>query len=238
MAKEWRLASSLIKLRDQINTSYPNRSKISDGTIGDAAHAAQGNASDHNPNANGVVTAMDITNDPNNGVNVQAIADSIIAAQDSRVKYLVFNDHIMVPDDYGWKWVYHYEGSHRQHLHVSVYKHYDDQADWNIDNERSEEVIEDNEDEYTRAAFMVRMYNGGDLGRSDFSDNYVGNTWRWLMDALRGDRGHYRLHAADVGDLVLQGKFAPKADQPSQEKIDKAIKESKEAYEAALELEK
>jgi hypothetical protein len=65
----WRPAKSLIQLRDQINQIAPNRSKASDGTIGDAAHASR--ASDHNPWVRegdaGVVTAIDITHDPDDG---------------------------------------------------------------------------------------------------------------------------------------------------------------------------
>ncbi|HKV33547.1 MAG TPA: hypothetical protein VJP89_04485, partial [Pyrinomonadaceae bacterium] len=59
----WRVAKSLLRLREQINELAPNRSKASDGTIGDAAHASR--KSDHNPwvkdGSIGVVTAMDIT---------------------------------------------------------------------------------------------------------------------------------------------------------------------------------
>ena len=62
----WRVAQSLIRLRDQINLAAPTRSKASDGTIGDAAHATRD--SDHNPwvkeGALGIVTAMDITHAP------------------------------------------------------------------------------------------------------------------------------------------------------------------------------
>ena len=43
----WRLARSLETLRAQINRIAPNRSKVSDGTIGDAKHASR--SSDHNP---------------------------------------------------------------------------------------------------------------------------------------------------------------------------------------------
>lgn len=37
----WRLAKSLVQLREQINALSPNRSKVSDGTIGNAAHSAR-----------------------------------------------------------------------------------------------------------------------------------------------------------------------------------------------------
>jgi hypothetical protein len=60
-----RIAKSLDVLRSQINKAHPNRSKVSDGWIGDTAHAAR--ASDHNPNSGGVVTALDLTHDPAHG---------------------------------------------------------------------------------------------------------------------------------------------------------------------------
>ncbi len=52
----WRLAKSLKKLQEQINEMAPGRSKVSDGTIGDAAHSAR--KSDHNPNEQGIVAAI------------------------------------------------------------------------------------------------------------------------------------------------------------------------------------
>ena len=67
----WRLARSLAVLRSQINDLSPNRSKISDGTIGNQEHASR--VSDHNPNAAGVVTAMDITHDPQHGIDSEKL---------------------------------------------------------------------------------------------------------------------------------------------------------------------
>ena len=64
---EFRIAKSLLTLRAQIDAMAPNRNKSSDGAIGDQSHQTRN--SDHNPNADGVVTAMDITNDPEHGVN-------------------------------------------------------------------------------------------------------------------------------------------------------------------------
>jgi hypothetical protein len=128
----WRAANSIITLRDQINAAYPNRNKASDGILGDPAHQAQGTASDHNINAQGVVCAIDITHDPANGLDVQKLADAIADSRDARIKYLIFNDRIMVPTDFGWQWVFHYEGSHRHHLHVSVWGDYDNTSNWNI----------------------------------------------------------------------------------------------------------
>lgn len=46
-AIDWRVAKSLLVLRDQVNKMAPNRNKASDGTIGDETH--QSHNSDHNP---------------------------------------------------------------------------------------------------------------------------------------------------------------------------------------------
>lgn len=37
----WTLARSLDQLRGEINRRWPDRSKVSDGTLGDRAHAAR-----------------------------------------------------------------------------------------------------------------------------------------------------------------------------------------------------
>lgn len=124
----WRLANSLVKLREQVNTAYPNRNKASDGTIGDTAHATS--ASDHNPNAQGVVTALDLTHDPANGLDIMNFAEVI--KSDPRVKYLIANRLIWWRGDW-----YDYTGSnpHTKHIHISVSATpsvYDNSNDWKL----------------------------------------------------------------------------------------------------------
>src|SRR5829696_5119070 len=67
----YRIAKSLGKLRTQANSRWAGRNKSSDGWIGDPAHFARGDASDHNPHvkdgSTGVVTALDLTHDPSSG---------------------------------------------------------------------------------------------------------------------------------------------------------------------------
>ena len=155
----WRLAGSLVKLREQINARWPNRSKASDGTIGDTAHAAT--VSDHNPNAAGVVTAFDITHDPVNGVDIDRLSDMLAASRDPRIKYLIANGLILVPADFGWTWQ-PYSGAdpHTNHLHVSVYGDYDNQAEWII-KDKGEDMI--TKEQYLEGADAVGTVYGKDF---------------------------------------------------------------------------
>lgn len=124
---DWRVAKSLLKLREQANKAWPNRATASDGTIGDAAHATRD--SDHNPwvrdGPMGVVTALDITHDPGDGADMNRLAEALRASRDPRVKYLIWNRRICrayAKSSYAaWAWA-PYTGSnpHTHHLHISV----------------------------------------------------------------------------------------------------------------------
>jgi hypothetical protein len=50
-----RLSKSVIQLREQVDDTYPNRDRRTDGTIGDAKHDSK---SDHTPDAAGWVRAI------------------------------------------------------------------------------------------------------------------------------------------------------------------------------------
>jgi len=133
----WRVAKSLLKLREQVDAAVPARSKSSDGTIGDAAHASR--SSDHNPwvkdAGTGVVTAMDITHDPSHGVDSYALADHLREVVDPRVKYVISNYRIWNPSvSPAWR---RYTGTnpHNHHVHISVKPTkslYDDTSAWDI----------------------------------------------------------------------------------------------------------
>jgi len=123
---DWIVAESLERLRTQLNALAPNRSKASDGSIGDPNHQAKGSASDHNPRwiagAN-LVTARDFTNDPAGGLDCQRLALTLQRARDSRIRYLIWNRRIMSgadgPEPWSWR---PYKGAnpHTRHLHISV----------------------------------------------------------------------------------------------------------------------
>lgn len=138
----WRVAKSLLTLRDDVNQAAPRRSKASDGTIGDAAHCRR--SSDHNPwvrdGSIGVVTAMDVTDDPSHGCSANNIAESIRRNRDARVKYIIWNRRIANSSPIGgsaaWEWrPYNGSNPHDKHIHISVKSdksNYDSTEAWRV----------------------------------------------------------------------------------------------------------
>jgi len=140
----WRMARALGPtgkdgLLGEINASAPNRSKLSDGGIGDARHAAS--VSDHNPcKCCRVVCARDFTNDPAGGFDAHAFAEWLrerVLAGEERVRYIISNRRIASGRGQNhpagvWR---KYSGAnpHNKHVHVSV-RHgatfYDDTRPW------------------------------------------------------------------------------------------------------------
>lgn len=142
----WRNSRATIQLRDEINAIFPTRSKRSDGTIGDAAHASR--ASDHNPwvpdparIVDGVVTAIDITDDDATGADMAKVVRYLTqVSRDPRIKYLIHEGRIYssyATNGYpAWAARPHSgPNGHFAHLHVSVNEqpyHFDSAAPWNI----------------------------------------------------------------------------------------------------------
>lgn len=129
----WRLAKSLIQLRNQINEAFPARDRSSDGSIGDDRHRRL--KSDHNPNANGVVTAIDIDRDFNDGHDGRELVSALVASQDPRIKYIIFERQISETGN-ATKWFpYFGKNGHNHHVHISVSataKLYDDPSPWKL----------------------------------------------------------------------------------------------------------
>jgi hypothetical protein len=138
----WRVCKSLEKLRAQINAKAPNRNKASDGGIGDTNH--KNRKSDHNPwvldGGKGVVTARDFTHDPAGGCDCTKIAESIRAARDARVKYIIWNRRICASAPKNgaaaWAWrQYTGKNGHTHHVHISVQPSkslYDSDKPWSL----------------------------------------------------------------------------------------------------------
>jgi hypothetical protein len=117
----WELAPSLAACIAEANRIAPARSKVSDGTIGDAAHAAR--TSDHNVGARNRVHAIDLTFDPQH-FDAHAYAERLRVSQDRRVKYLISRRRIAGPGTAagGWEW-HPYTGTnaHDHHAHISIH---------------------------------------------------------------------------------------------------------------------
>jgi len=141
----WRLAKSLEKLRSQVNAAVPGRSKASNGTIGDAAHASR--SSDHNPYIKdggvGVVRALDLTHDPKGGFDSYALAETLRASADPRIRYIISNRKIA---NSGQPWrAYSGSNPHSHHVHVSVGESkslYDNTRDWKLGDLKSAPLVQ------------------------------------------------------------------------------------------------
>ena len=156
MSRPWRLARSLETFREQIDRHAPDRDKSSDGAIGDAAHRHR--KSDHNPDRDGVVRALDITHDPANGVDCRRLAEGLRQARDARVSYVIFDRQIYSTTVSPWEWrAYRGSNPHTRHMHVSVVAdraRYDDTRPWHV---ASEPVPADKQ---ARPRNAVRLRNG------------------------------------------------------------------------------
>lgn len=114
----WRLARSLETLRAEVNGYAPKRSKASDGTIGDPAHASR--ASRHNENRYHVVTAVDITHDPAGGCDIHAIARRLVRVPHPELEYVISDGEVAKRrNKFRWE-PYRGTNAHRKHAHFAV----------------------------------------------------------------------------------------------------------------------
>ncbi len=113
MKRDWHLAPSLVRFRREVNAKWPDRSKKSDGTKGNASHAAR--ASDHNPNTRGSVNAIDITWP---SVDAQEIIDAV--SRHPAASYVIFNRKIYSRTNRWKPMPYKGTNPHTGHLHISI----------------------------------------------------------------------------------------------------------------------
>jgi hypothetical protein len=125
-----KLCDGGVRLRRMVDEKFPGRDKRSDGWIGDSAHSKR--KSDHNPNAKGIVRAIDLDENMGkrgkwrNGRQAKKLADQLIAyaatdlSGSKRIKYVVYEGKLASGTyrSTWWRW----RGSsygHYQHIHVS-----------------------------------------------------------------------------------------------------------------------
>lgn len=121
----------------------PNRSKASDGTIGDEEHALRESA--HNPespppagNPDDQVDAADITHDPGHGADMGQVTEAVRLSKDRRIRLVIFNRRIFSSYDHSegpaWTWrPYYGDNPHDKHAHFEVNDlHHDETQPWSI----------------------------------------------------------------------------------------------------------
>lgn len=120
----WRLPPALAKLRSEADDVAPNRSKASDGSIGDASHQAR--PSDHNidwDDPQHDINAIDITHDPAHGWDCAKRVWQLVA--DPRTQYVIWDHGIYTglhadgPSP-GKRRPYKGKNPHTKHLHLSL----------------------------------------------------------------------------------------------------------------------
>jgi hypothetical protein len=145
----WRLAPCLVKLVEEMEERAPGRNTASDGSIGDLAHSSR--TSDHNPDENGWVKALDISDDPGNlqagmiydrdDFDPDVFGEMLRLRRDRRVSYYISDDRIFDTDGANaWQWR-EYEGTneHRSHAHLSVKAAFvNDTSTWFPDSEEDD----------------------------------------------------------------------------------------------------
>lgn len=193
-----RLAGSLLELFETVDRLAPNRSRASDGTIGDRAH--QLTRSKHNPTTvqwsdDDVVFAGDVTHDPGRGADqgrwTEVLRRECAAGRDDRWWMLIFNRRICtayaqegVP---AWTWR-PYSGSnpHTQHAH------YEPRTDPRADGRRP---------------ITLEVGNMGQPVTTDISATVQHELRPWVADTLQTlDRTVVQLADGEAQDLRAEGK--------------------------------
>ena len=159
-----KLCKAGIQLREQIDDDFQNRSRKSDGWVADQRHLAKGN-SDHIPDENGIVRAIDVTADlGSHPEDVYALVEKIRKAAkrgDKRIKYLIFDGRIC-SGILNWKWRKYRGNPHKSHFHCSFTTLGDNDGSWfDLENERKA-----NEKRFTKSSNRL----GKDLPSDSPSD--------------------------------------------------------------------
>ena len=116
-----RLSKAAWILREQIDDAFPSRDRSSDGWIGDAKHRAR--KSDHNPDAQGWVRALDIDADLRHQLGSWELANQlrVAAKSDKRINYIIHKGRI-ASRRFFFRWRKYAGDSHERHIHISFTK--------------------------------------------------------------------------------------------------------------------
>jgi len=119
----WRTAFSINTFGDQIMALRGNDDSYSkDGTVGDTAHSNR--VSDHNPDEDGIVRAIDF--EESSPGFVDDVGERLRHAKDERLKYFIhdvriFKGYVDSAGRPAWMWqAYDGPNGHKDHGHLSV----------------------------------------------------------------------------------------------------------------------
>lgn len=138
----WRAMNSLLVLRDQVNLIAPNRSKASDGLVGDENHETTSGHYPHYVAGVGleIVTAWDCTNDPADGCDTWLLSETLRVNRDKRIRYVISNQKVFssyaTSSRAAWTWgPYSGVNPHTGHCHIQVLdeKISDTSTAWNLE---------------------------------------------------------------------------------------------------------
>jgi len=131
--KPW-LSKAAAQFRNQVDDTYPDRNRKSDGWLASMAHVSRAPKSDHNPDPKtACVRAIDISIGLSDDKRLPAyLADQIrlFGKNHGRISYVIFEEKIASPL-LGWKWR-KYKGinKHNHHLHISFKKDQDNNSEF------------------------------------------------------------------------------------------------------------
>lgn len=252
-----RLANSLVRLRDQVNAAYPNRSKASDGWIGDAAHAAT--PSDHNPNSQGVVNALDLTHSPATGFDAHALAERLRVNRHPNLRYIISNSRIASAGT-GWNWkAYSGSNPHSKHIHISVGQpttttrdgqsttNYDNTTNWNINavTPQGDIMITENDRDPIRViSSEVKGWDFDEVHKGTWDAREVnawkGRPWKdFIMQGWAEGAGWRAVRQQKMRDYdVLAKQVSELSTRPTKAELDAVVTNLKLSQEKVSELEK
>lgn len=240
----WRLAQSLDTLRDEVNGFAPTRSKASDGTIGDPAHASR--ASRHNPNRYNVVTALDLTHDPAGGCDIHAIARRLVKDPHPELAYIISNAQVAKRTT-GFQWV-PYTGSnpHRLHAHFAVgvgpdsdpLPPYDSLLSWGVSIAAPPEegflaALTDTQQKQLYERVMALVPNtprkvvttGSNVGTPSTTGTPAAEVWRWQLEVLNGLRVLLGRNSAGVDPKAVAAAIVAGMDDDLKAAVKAALRE-------------
>ena len=125
-----KLSKAAVQLREQFDDTFPDRDRTSDGWVGDSRHASR--KSDHNPDEQGWVRAIDVDKDLYKGSKPDLMPDLVDqlrlackAKTEKRISYIIF-DGLIYSSILNWK-PRKYTGAnkHTKHVHISFKKEAD-----------------------------------------------------------------------------------------------------------------